>query len=97
MHLRITFFQNHILQSFCRCCRYVSGNFAGPYLAGYDATPGTPHLDYGLQRLDHAVGNVHKLLEAVDYIMGFTGAVFFGLFFDTSSTGQFSSLRCLML
>lgn len=27
----------------------------------------------GIQRLDHAVGNVHKLAEAAAYVMGFTG------------------------
>ena len=32
-------------------------------------------LTYGLQRLDHAVGNVENLLETVDYITGFTGRV----------------------
>ncbi|MDA9097678.1 4-hydroxyphenylpyruvate dioxygenase [bacterium] len=30
-------------------------------------------LSYGLRRLDHAVGNVHDLLETVDYICGVTG------------------------
>lgn len=30
-------------------------------------------LCYGLQRLDHAVGNTDNLLEAVNYIAGFTG------------------------
>ena len=46
------------------------------YLPKYIPTPvedGREPLCYGLQRLDHAVGNVHDLLEAVDYISGFTG------------------------
>ena len=30
-------------------------------------------LSYGIQRLDHAVGNVPKLIEAVNYIARFTG------------------------
>jgi hypothetical protein len=45
----------------------------GPYLPGYTATPDEPQISYGLQRLDHAVGNVHKLVEALEHIMGFTG------------------------
>lgn len=53
--------------------RYVSGSYKGPFLAGYEATPHAPQLSYGIQRLDHAVGNVHNLLETVSYIMKFTG------------------------
>lgn len=45
----------------------------GPYLPGYSATPDEPQISYGLQRLDHAVGNVHKLVEALEHIIGFTG------------------------
>lgn len=52
--------------------RYVSGSFKGPFLAGYQAVQ-APLLSYGLQRLDHAVGNTHNLVEAVEYIMNFTG------------------------
>ena len=58
--------------------RYVSrhGGDDSAYLPKYVPTPvedGREPLCYGLQRLDHAVGNVHDLLEAVDYISGFTG------------------------
>ena len=38
-----------------------------------DTRGGGMPLTYGLQRLDHAVGNVPNLLEAVNYIAGFTG------------------------
>lgn len=44
----------------------------GPFLAGYTPVDSFP-LCYGLQRLDHAVGNTHNLLEAVNHIAGFTG------------------------
>lgn len=53
--------------------RFVSGDFTGPYLPGYEAIMSSPTVCYGLQRLDHAVGNVPKLLPAVNYIAGFTG------------------------
>lgn len=53
--------------------RFVSGDFAGPYLPGYEHVTNSPTVCYGLQRLDHAVGNVPKLLPAVNYIAGFTG------------------------
>lgn len=45
----------------------------GPFLPGYSSTPDEPQISYGLQRLDHAVGNVHKLVEALEHIIGFTG------------------------
>ncbi|KAK6919776.1 Glyoxalase/fosfomycin resistance/dioxygenase domain [Dillenia turbinata] len=32
-----------------------------------------PSLDYGIRRLDHAVGNVYDLAAAVEYVKGFTG------------------------
>ena len=45
------------------------------FLPGYKDVDleGREPLTYGLQRLDHAVGNVEDLLKAVDYIVGFTG------------------------
>jgi 4-hydroxyphenylpyruvate dioxygenase len=58
--------------------RYVSGppSSAVPFLAGYQPVPAgnAPFkLDYGLERLDHAVGNVPNLSEAQRYIQAFTG------------------------
>lgn len=52
--------------------RYVSGDFKGPFNPLYEAVD-VPPLCYGLQRLDHAVGNVPELIKAVHYIMSFTG------------------------
>lgn len=52
--------------------RYVSGDYQGPFLASYEPIEGKV-INYGLQRLDHAVGNTHQLLDTVNYIMGFTG------------------------
>lgn len=52
--------------------RFVSGSYQGPFLAGYTAVESEP-LSYGLQRLDHAVGNVHDLEKAVNYIARITG------------------------
>ncbi|KAJ9522564.1 hypothetical protein QJQ45_008333, partial [Haematococcus lacustris] len=45
----------------------------GPFLAGYTEVTDAPAISFGLQRLDHAVGNVPQLGPAVKYIMGFTG------------------------
>lgn len=53
--------------------RFVSGDFTGPYLPGYERVMDAPTVCYGLQRLDHAVGNVPELIPAVDYIAGFSG------------------------
>ncbi len=53
--------------------RYVSNQgFKGSFLPNYEDIESLP-LTYGLVRLDHAVGNVHKLVEAVQYVTKFTG------------------------
>ncbi|KAJ7571221.1 hypothetical protein O6H91_01G155600 [Diphasiastrum complanatum] len=53
--------------------RFVSiDKFEGPFLPGYESVDALP-LSCGLLRMDHAVGNVYKLLEAMKEIAGFTG------------------------
>lgn len=53
--------------------RYVSKDgYKGSFLPNYAEVESLP-LTYGLVRLDHAVGNVHNLKEAVQYIAKFTG------------------------
>ncbi|ETI53876.1 4-hydroxyphenylpyruvate dioxygenase [Phytophthora nicotianae P1569] len=52
--------------------RWVSGDFEGPFVPGYEKCE-CPDVSIGIQRLDHCVGNVPKLLDAVKYITGFTG------------------------
>jgi 4-hydroxyphenylpyruvate dioxygenase len=65
--------------------RYVSsscsnGNGAAPaspaplpFLAGWEPVPDAPQLCYGLERLDHAVGNVPDLSQTQRYLQAFTG------------------------
>jgi hypothetical protein len=48
------------------------GVMQGPFLAGYEPVQSEP-VTYGIQRLDHAVGNVHDLLETVNYVVRATG------------------------
>lgn len=58
------------------CCLLTLGKVPlaqGPFLAGYEAVRDGPGRSYGLRRLDHAVGNVPRLLEVVDYMAAFTG------------------------
>jgi len=46
------------------------------FLPGFEAVEGTAsyaELDYGIRRLDHAVGNVAELAPIVEYVKGFTG------------------------
>ncbi|CAH0482329.1 unnamed protein product [Peronospora belbahrii] len=52
--------------------RWISGDFTGPFVPGYEVCE-SPDISIGIQRLDHCVGNVPNLLEAVKYITGFTG------------------------
>lgn len=54
-------------------CLFAFVCLQGIYLPGFTPTPDEPQISYGLQRLDHAVGNVHKLVEALEHIIGFTG------------------------
>ncbi|VFQ93746.1 unnamed protein product [Cuscuta campestris] len=59
--------------------RFIShlGNPAAhTFLPGFepaDETSSFPDLDYGIRRLDHAVGNVPRLGPAVEYIKSITG------------------------
>ncbi|KAL6137169.1 hypothetical protein ACLB2K_062464 [Fragaria x ananassa] len=43
------------------------------FLPGFEPVPSSFPLDFGLRRLDHAVGNVPDLAAAVEYVKGFTG------------------------
>lgn len=52
--------------------RWMSGDFKGPFLPGYENVDGFD-LNYGLQRMDHLVGNVPVLDEQVKYMMKATG------------------------
>lgn len=52
--------------------RWISGNFEGPFLPGYEASM-TPDISYGIMRLDHAVSNIPNLFTGVDYLMKATG------------------------
>jgi len=59
--------------------RFVSGAALAelPFLPGYvaseRASDASPTSTYGIERLDHIVGNVPDLLATVDYISGMTG------------------------
>uniref|UniRef100_K3WDR9 4-hydroxyphenylpyruvate dioxygenase n=1 Tax=Globisporangium ultimum (strain ATCC 200006 / CBS 805.95 / DAOM BR144) TaxID=431595 RepID=K3WDR9_GLOUD len=53
--------------------RWMSGDFDGPFVPGYEEVESGPDLSIGIDRFDHCVGNVPKLIEAVEYVMGFTG------------------------
>lgn len=62
--------------------RFVSGDLGGPFLPGYvaagpasQAPPGAAPVDrtYGLERLDHCVGNVPDMLAAYNYLVSATG------------------------
>ena len=46
--------------------------YNGPFLPNYAAVQ-SPPVTYGIQRIDHIVGNVPSLLEAVNYIARMTG------------------------
>ena len=45
----------------------------GPFLAGCVPVEGASHETSGLQRLDHAVGNVHNMMKTINYLARATG------------------------
>ncbi|KDD74142.1 hypothetical protein H632_c1538p1, partial [Helicosporidium sp. ATCC 50920] len=53
--------------------RFVSGDYHGVYMPGYEATPEAPVQNFGLQRVDHAVGNVPDLIAQVNYLCDAVG------------------------
>lgn len=58
--------------------RYVSGDYAGVFVPGYaplelEGGAAEEEEGLGIERIDHCVGNVPKLAEAVAYVMKFTG------------------------
>ncbi|XP_065882226.1 4-hydroxyphenylpyruvate dioxygenase-like [Euphorbia lathyris] len=58
-----------------RYVSYLSPNclFLPKFQAVNEASPSSFPLDYGIRRLDHAVGNVAELAPAVSYVKQFTG------------------------
>ncbi|EFN58665.1 hypothetical protein CHLNCDRAFT_20078 [Chlorella variabilis] len=48
--------------------RFVSGDYEGAFIPGYQPVEDAPQVSYGLQRLDHAVGNVPELIPQVEYM-----------------------------
>ena len=56
--------------------RFISGEALDtlPFLPGYEAWKSdSVNATYGIERIDHVVGNVPDLLKTVDYIVGMTG------------------------
>ncbi|KAB2613313.1 4-hydroxyphenylpyruvate dioxygenase [Pyrus ussuriensis x Pyrus communis] len=43
------------------------------FLPGFESLTSSFPIDFGIRRLDHAVGNVEDLKSAVSYVKGFTG------------------------
>ena len=68
------------------CC-----SLQGPYLAGYQHVDSVP-ISYGIQRVDHAVGNVHCMKATLDYIKHFSGFHEFAEF--TSAVSRLQGLSC---
>jgi len=53
--------------------RFVSGDYTGPFLPGYQPVECAEKRCYGLERLDHIVGNVSDMLETYNYLARATG------------------------
>jgi 4-hydroxyphenylpyruvate dioxygenase len=44
-----------------------------PFLPNYEPVTNAPYINYGIKRIDHAVGNVHQLMPQIEYIHRATG------------------------
>lgn len=73
--------------------RFVSGTFDGPFLPNFAAVEAAPHC-FGLQRMDHCVGNVPKLFEVTDYLCSITGACFCGCLFTCWTSVSSAGVTC---
>ncbi|EXB30302.1 4-hydroxyphenylpyruvate dioxygenase [Morus notabilis] len=56
-----------------RYVSYKSPAVSDEFLPGFEPVAESFPLDFGIRRLDHAVGNVPELGPAVSYVKGFTG------------------------
>lgn len=57
--------------------RFVSGDFAGPFLPGYEAAPGSPRSaaqSVGILRIDHVNGDSNDFMPALQYLSDALGA-----------------------
>lgn len=54
--------------------RFVSGSYSDAHLPQFIAVE-PEGSTFGLQRLDHCVGNVPELFEVTDYLMAITGGL----------------------
>lgn len=59
--------------------RYISGDYTGPMMPQYVPVDVQTSQSFGINRLDHCVGNVPNLLETVNYICDFTGMQYVSL------------------
>lgn len=62
-----------------------------------DPTSSYPDLDFGIRRLDHAVGNVPQLGPVIEYVKGFTGFHEFAEFTSEDVGTTESGLNSLVL
>eukprot|EP00252_Welwitschia_mirabilis_P000880 TRINITY_DN1086_c0_g1_i1.p1 TRINITY_DN1086_c0_g1~~TRINITY_DN1086_c0_g1_i1.p1 ORF type:complete len:434 (+),score=30.41 TRINITY_DN1086_c0_g1_i1:57-1358(+) len=77
--------------------RYVSKeSYDGPFLPNYEPVDSMP-MSIGISRLDHAVGNVHNLEEAVAYVAKFTGFHRFAEFTAEDVGTEESGLNSMVL
>jgi hypothetical protein len=53
--------------------RWISGNYAGPFLPTYHAVE-APVISFGFDRIDHVAVCVPDLFEVVDYVQRVTGS-----------------------
>eukprot|EP01095_Lingulamoeba_sp_RSL-Kostka_P016290 TRINITY_DN7924_c0_g1_i1.p1 TRINITY_DN7924_c0_g1~~TRINITY_DN7924_c0_g1_i1.p1 ORF type:complete len:448 (-),score=149.75 TRINITY_DN7924_c0_g1_i1:365-1708(-) len=72
-------------------------NFDGPFLPGYSPVVDPKPLDYGLQRVDHIVGNVYRMEKVCTDIKNWFGFHTFAFFTKEEIKTRWSSLNSEVL
>jgi len=73
------------------------GGYDGPFLPGYRAVKDPAPFDYGIARMDHVVGNVPNLDEAVANINKWLGFHIFSAFTKEQIQTEWTSLNSTVM
>jgi len=72
-------------------------NYAGPYLPGYEPVDDKDNLNYGLQRIDHIVGNVYRMDKVINDLKHWFGFHTFAFFTPEEIRTKWTSLNSEVL
>jgi len=83
-------------ETILRFVEYCDG-YDGPFLPGYESYQDPSPLDYGIQRMDHVVGNVPELEPVVENIKKWLGFHVFAFFTKEDIQTEWTSLNSTVM